>query len=113
MNTALQLDIALDESIEAKRETIKRSLDKIAADIGAGLRDVNLYYPVYICIPGSGNAVASMMTPDDPSDSDWGRIESIVREIISEYLDGMGLRSTELPCTMVNAPMSAAAISAD
>jgi hypothetical protein len=100
MNTTFELDV--DDSTEAKREIIRQSLDKITVDITNGLRQANLNYPLYICIPSSGHAVVSIMTPLDPSNEDWCHISDIVRGIISEYLDGLGLRSVELPCTMVN-----------
>ena len=103
MNTAFQLDMATDDSIEAKRKIIRQSLNEIAVHVTSRLREADLSYPVYLVVPGSGDAVVSMMTPLDPCDEDWCRIGDIVREIISEYLDGMGLRSVELPCTMANA----------
>jgi hypothetical protein len=113
MDTTFQLDMATDDSTEAERETLRRSLREITVDVGKGLRKADISYPVYLVVPGSGSAVLSMMTPDDPSDSEWCRIGDIVRDILSEYLDGMGLRSVELPFTMVNATMGAAEITAD
>jgi hypothetical protein len=113
MKTTFQLDMAADDSTEAKREIIRQSLDEIAMDITNGLRHADISYPVYICVPSSGYAIVSMMTPLDPSDQDWCCIGDIIREIISERLDGTELRSNELPCTMVNVPMGAAEITAD
>jgi hypothetical protein len=103
MNTTSQLETSADDSTEAKREIIRQSLDEISVDITNGLQDADLRYPVYICVPSTGYAIVSMMTPDDPSDSEWCSIGDIIREIISERLDGTELRSNELPCTMVNA----------
>ena len=68
MNTTFQLDMAADVSIEARRETIRQSLSEIAMDITRELRRADISCPVYLVVPGSGNAVVSMMTPDDPSD---------------------------------------------
>jgi hypothetical protein len=102
MNTTLQFDTSTDDSTEAKREVIRQSLDEISIEISKGLQDADLSYPVYICVPSSGYAIVSMMTPLDPSDQDWCRIGDIIREIISERLDGIKLRSNELSCTMVN-----------
>jgi hypothetical protein len=113
MNTTFQLDTAADNSIEVNRELIRQSLDEIAVEVSHGLRDADISYPVYLVVPSSGNAIVSMVTPADPSDSDWRRIGDIIREIVSERLDGMGLRSVEQPCTMVNASMGAAEITAD
>jgi hypothetical protein len=71
------------------------------------------HLPRGICVPSSGYAIVSMMTPLDPSDRDWCCIGDIVREIISERLDGTELRSNELPCTMASAQLGAAEITAD
>jgi hypothetical protein len=102
MNTTFQLDMTADDSINAKREIIRQSLNEIGVAVSNGLRDADLAYPVYLGVPSSGSAVVTIMTPLDPSDQDWCRIGDIIREIISERLDGTGLRSIELPCTMVN-----------
>ena len=113
MNTTFQLDMSTDDKTEARREIIRQSLDEIAVEVSHGLRDADIGYPVYLVVPSSGNAIVSMVTPANPSDPDWCRVGDIIREIISERLDGMGLRSVELPCTMVNATMGAAEIAAD
>jgi hypothetical protein len=113
MNTSFQLDMTADDSIEAKREIIRQSLNKISIEISEGLREEDIIYPVYLVVPGSGDAIVSMMTPLDPSDEDWFRIGDIVREIIAECLDGIRLRSVEMRCAMVNATMGAAEITAD
>jgi hypothetical protein len=111
MNTTFELD--MDDSTEAKREIIRQSLNEIALEVRNALLDENLGYPVYLGVPSSGNTVVSMMTPGDPSDSDWHRIGTIVQNILSERLDGILLRSTEMPCAMANATMTAAEITAD
>jgi hypothetical protein len=103
MNTTFQLETSTDDGTESKREIIRQSLNEISIEISKGLRDADLSYPVYICVPSSGYAIVSMMTPLDPSDQDWCRIGDVIREIISERLDGIKLRSNELSCTMVNA----------
>ena len=110
MNTTFQFDTSTDDSTEAKREIIRQSLDEISIEISRGLRDAELSYPIYLAVPSSGDAIVSMMTPLDPCDQDWSRIGDIVREVISERLDGIKLRSNELSCTMVNV---AAEITAD
>ena len=113
MNTTFQLDMSTDDKTEARREIIRQSLDEIAVEVSHGLRDADISYPVYLVVPSSGNAIVSMVTPANPNDPDWIKIGDIVREVVSERLDGMELRSVELPCTMVNASMGAAEITAD
>jgi hypothetical protein len=113
MNTTSQIDASTDDGTEAKREIIRQSLSEISTEISKGLRDADLSYPVYLCVPSTGYAIVSMLTPLDPCDQDWSRIGDIVRDIISERLDGIKLRSNELPCTMVNSPAVAAEITTD
>jgi hypothetical protein len=113
MDTSFESDMAIDDSTEAKREIIRQSLNEIAVEVSNGLRDADLNYSVYLGVPSSGFSIISMMTPLDPSDPDWCRIGVIVREIIAERLDGIRLRSVEMPCAMVNATMGAAEITAE
>jgi hypothetical protein len=107
MDTTFELDFPTDDRTESKREIIRQSLNEISIEIRKGLRDADLSCPVYICVPSSGYAIVSMITPLDPPDQDWCRIGDVIREIISERLDGIKLRSNELSCTMVNAPLVA------
>jgi hypothetical protein len=62
VNATLQLDIAAVNNIDAKRETIGQSPDRIAVDITNGLREANLDCPLYICIPSGGRTFVLMMT---------------------------------------------------
>jgi hypothetical protein len=55
----------------------------------------------------------TMATPVDPSLGDWNHITKIICVIVSDRLDGIALRSSELPCAMVSATMNAADITAD
>jgi hypothetical protein len=62
VNATLQSDIAAVNSIDAKRETIGQSLDRIAVDITDGLREANLDCPLYICVPSGVRTFVLMMT---------------------------------------------------
>jgi hypothetical protein len=68
---------------------------------------------VYLVVPGSGNAIVSMVTPASPGDLDWRKTGDIIRGILSKRLDGIELRGVEMPCTMVNATMGATEIIVD
>ncbi len=59
-----------DDRIEADRKIIAQSRNEIVAELGIAMRDSALSYPVYLCMPQSGDALA---TPLDPSDEDWLR----------------------------------------
>jgi hypothetical protein len=94
-----------DDKLDAQRDIIRQSLNEIANDVGMMLRDVALTFPVYITVGRSGNSLATIATPLDPSDDDWERASAIVRQMIG----GGKLRSRKLVCAVANSrPMSAA-----
>src|ERR1700733_1163469 len=100
-----------DDALEAQRSIIRQSLDQIAADVGAALIKANLKFPIGITTPSTGTALLTIVTQIDPSDEEWAPASAIVRHIVSTKLDGIELCSRSLPCTMPNAPISAAEIS--
>jgi hypothetical protein len=102
-----------DDALEAQRSIIRQSLDQIAADVGAALLKANLTFPIGLTTPSSGRAFLTIVTQNDPSDEEWAKASEIVCDIVSEKLDRIELRSRPLPCTMVNAPISAAEVSSN
>jgi hypothetical protein len=100
-----------DVVLEEQRSIIRQSLDQIAADAGIALLKAKLTFPIGLTTPTSGRALLTIVTQNDPSDEEWAQASKIVRHIVSKKLDGIGLSSRSLPCTMVNAPISAAEIS--
>jgi hypothetical protein len=102
-----------DDHLETLRSIIRQSLDEIANDISAAMRAAHLNFPVGLTTPSSGSAIVTMVTPVDPSEDDWSHATTIVSEIVSEKLGGIGLCSHSLPCAMVNAAMSGAEITAN
>jgi hypothetical protein len=109
-NTDEQHKTSTDDEIDAKRSIVRESLDEIAAEVGTALLSANLRFPIGITTPSSGHAIVTIVTPLDPSDDDWAHTCAIVRQIVSEKLGGISLRSRSLSCAMVNAPMSGAEI---
>jgi hypothetical protein len=101
------------DDIETLRSIIRESLDEIANDIGAAMRDAHLSFPVGLTTPNSGSSIVTMVTPVDPSDDDWSQATGIVRHIVSKKLGGINLRSHSLPCAMVHSPMSMTEITAN
>jgi hypothetical protein len=102
-----------DDDLENLRSIIRQSLNEIANDIGAAMRDAHLNFPIGLTTPSSGSSIVTMVTPVEPSDDDWSHATAIVRHIVSSKLGGMRLRSRPLPCAMVNATMSRAEITAN
>jgi hypothetical protein len=97
--------------LDAQREIIRQSLNEIAADIGMTMRDAGLNFPVFLTVRDSGDSLATIATPLDPSDDDWSRAAAIVCQIIEKKVGSGKLRSRELLCAVANAaPMSAAEV---
>jgi hypothetical protein len=98
---------------EAQREIIRQSLNEIAAEVGAALRDAHLDFPVFLTVPNSGQSFATIATPLDPPDDVWSLASAIVCRIIGQRLGDVRLRGRPLHCAMVNATMGAAEVMGD
>ena len=98
---------------DAQREVIRLALDEIAAEVEIALRDAHLDFPVYLTVPNSGESLATIACPLDPSDSDWSHASAIVCRIIGQRLADIRLRGRALHCTVANAIMGAAEVMAD
>ena len=88
---------------DAQREVIRLTLDEIAAEVGTALRKAHLDFPVYLTVPNSGNSIATIATPLDPSDGDWSHASAIVCRIIGQRLGDVRLRGRALHCAVANA----------
>src|SRR5438067_436628 len=97
-----------DFDLDAQRATIEQSLDEIATELNTALVHEGLAYPVYLCIPSGGHAVATIACPLDPKDHEWERISEIARDIVSKRIGGTRLCSRGLPCAMAGTAMGAA-----
>jgi hypothetical protein len=97
------------DRFEAERPIVLQSLDQIANEVGVAMRDVSLNFPIGMAVPASG-CLLTVMTPSDPKDDEWSAATGIVCQIVAKRLNGMKLRARELPCAIVNAPMTAAEI---
>ena len=89
--------------LDAQREIIRASLNEIANDIEMTMRDAGLTFPVYITIRNTGDSLAMIATPLDPSDEDWHHAWSIVCRVIEKKIGCGPLRSKELACAIANA----------
>ncbi len=94
---------------DAQREIIRSNLTEIANDIGTMMRDAGLLFPVYITVRDSGESLATVATPLDPSDNDWRRASDIVCRIMEKKIGSGGLWSRELLCAVANSPPMGAA----
>jgi hypothetical protein len=80
-------------------------LDEIADEVGTALRDAHLDFPVYLAVPNSGDAVATVACPLDPSDEDWSNAAAIVCRIMAKRLGVVRLRSRGLVCAVAGTSM--------
>ena len=83
------------EKLEAVRMILRQSLDQIAADVGIALREAGLSYPVYMTVPNSGDALATLITSANPPQGDWEKATMIFLEIIGGHLGEVKLRSRD------------------
>ena len=105
------MDTTSQNDLDAQREIIRHSLPEIVNDIGMAMRDAGLHFPVFMTVRDSGDSLATIATPIDPSDDDWQQASEIVCQIMGRKFGGGRLRSRELVCAVANAaPMSAAEV---
>jgi hypothetical protein len=102
-----------DDGREAQREIIRLALDEIATEVGTALRDAHLDFPVFLTVANSGDSLATMACPLDPSDGDWSHASAIVCGIIGKRLGDVRLRGRALHCAVANTTMGAADVVAD
>src|ERR1700681_843161 len=98
---------------DAQREITQQSLDEIAAEVATSLRDAHLDFPVFLTVPNSGDPLATMASPLDPSDGDWSHASAIVCRIIGQRLGDVRLRGRALHCAVANATMGATEVMAE
>ena len=89
--------------LDAQRDIIRLSINEIANDVGMAMRDVGLTFPVYITVRNSGDALVTIATPLDPTDTDWQQASAIVCRTLEERVGCDRLRGQELACAIANA----------
>ena len=97
---------------DAQREIIRLVLDEIATEVGTALRDAHLDFPVYLTVANSGDSLATIACPLDPSDSDWSHASAIVCGIIGQRLGDVRLRGRPLHCAVADATIAATDVTA-
>src|SRR3982074_912163 len=98
---------------DAQRAATRPLLDELAAEVGIALREAHLDFPVFLTVPNSGESLATMACPLDPSDADWSRASAIVCRIVGQRLGDARLRGRALHCAVANATIGAAEVMAD
>jgi hypothetical protein len=98
---------------DAHRSVIRQSLDEIAAEVAVALRDAHLDFPVFLTVSNSGESLATMACPLDPSDSDWSHASAIVCRIIGQRLGDARLRGRALHCAVAKGTIAATDVMTD
>ena len=102
-----------DDRLDTQRAELGESINEIANDIGMALRDHGIFFPVYITVRTTGDSLATIATPADPSEADWDRASGIVCQVISEKIGCGRLRGRHLACAVANGSMIAADVSGE
>jgi hypothetical protein len=98
-------------SLDTQRERIRDSLDAISNDLAMEMRDAGFgSIPIYIVVPQTGDALAALVTPLDPSDENWSLNLQIAYRVIQEKIGCGKIWSRALACAMVNGPIAAAEV---
>jgi len=98
---------------DAQRDIIRQSLDDIAAKVETALREARLDFPVFLTVPNSGDSLATMACPLDPSHEDWSHASAIVCKIIGKRLGDVRLHGRPLHCAVANGTVGATDVMAD
>ena len=99
--------------LEAQRELVRKSLNEITAQLNTALVQAGLAYPVYMCVPTTGNSLLTFACPLDPSDDDWRKMGQIACEIVGKKVSTRRLITRSLACAMAGTAMGAAELTID
>jgi hypothetical protein len=99
-----------NDMLQAQRDMIRQSLTEITTGLNSVLAQAGLAYPVYICVPTTGHALATFACPLDPDARDWHRIGLIACEILEKKIGATRLTTRSLACAMAGTTMGAAEI---
>jgi hypothetical protein len=97
-----------DDDLQGKRETLRQLLDEIVGAVSVEMRDAGLDFPVFMTVPNSGESLAGIATPLDPSDEDWDKVRAIVLKTIEQRIDCGRLSARPLRCATATGTISGA-----
>lgn len=66
-DTTVSTDITKNDAI---RDIIRQSLSKITAELNSALVAAGLAYPIYLCVPTTGDALVTFACPLDPNNDE-------------------------------------------
>ena len=100
----------IPDDLELQRDSIRDSLNEINNDIAMEMRDAGFGgIPVYLVIPNSGAAIATLATPlDNVPHGEWSQVLEIACRVIQRRIGSGKLGSRELACTAINTAITSA-----
>ena len=103
------------DDLELQRDSIRGSLNEINNDIAMEMRDAGFGgIPVYLVIPNSGAALATLATPlDDMPNGEWSQVLEIACREIQRRIGSGKLCSREFACTAINTAVTSADITSE
>ena len=102
MQSINQPDKTTDD-LDAQRAILTKSINDVAGEIGIALKDTGLHFPVHISVRTSGDSLATIATPLDPSDNDWKHAMAIDCEVTGRRVGAKKLHGRELIYAGANA----------
>jgi hypothetical protein len=91
------------------REKLRAILPEIATEVAAAMRAAGLDFPIWLSVPNSGTAIATLATPLDPTGVDWENACRIARAIVETHSGRQDLAMHELSCFSAGMPAIAVA----
>jgi hypothetical protein len=92
-----------NRDLDRQRVILRASINQIAAEVEVALRDAGIGFPVYISVRDSGDSLATIATPTDPTDEDWRHASAVTCKVIGDWVGSDRLRGRELACAIANA----------
>ena len=93
----------LSRDLDRQRVILRGSINQIAAEVEVALRNAGIGFPVYIAVRDTGDSLATIATPTDPTDEDWKHASAIACKVIGNWVGSDRLRGRELACAIANA----------
>jgi hypothetical protein len=87
-----------DDGVADHRARVRNLLPEITEQAKQALADANIDLDVLLIVPRTGDAIATVCTPDDPADEVWSRTSEIVSGIMAQALNLDCLRSRHVTC---------------
>jgi hypothetical protein len=90
--------IEADDGVATRRAKARSLLGEITQRVKQALKEAGIGIEVFLLIPMSGDAVATLGTLADPPPEVWERVEGIVSSIVQQMVGLDRVRCRQVPC---------------